>query len=215
MVPVRAMLGVPSAAARVQPVRVMGLLVLFLSSIHSSAALASVPAQAISLITTSRGLAALCTGGRVGPEPGVPIGSAVDVLASVTEGNDVVGVGVAVRVAVGAVGMVVGVSVEVREKVGVSVTVDGGSKVEAGVGVGVDVSATRVRSEGGGRVSWVARMVVLPRSTSMPISNREVASQQRNSGLAFMLSPLGCKTKLKMRPRRAFSYPPERRPEEP
>jgi hypothetical protein len=116
-------------------------------------------------------------------------------------------------VGVAVAGVAVAALVAMGERVGVSVTGDGGSKVEAGAGVGVDVSVTMgVRSEGEVRVSWAARMVVLPRSTSMPISNREATSQQRSSGLAFMLSPLGCKAELKMRPWWAFSYLPERRP---
>jgi hypothetical protein len=118
MTPSRVMLGVPSAATRVQPVRAMGLLVLFLSSIHSSAVLAPVPAQATSLMTTLSGAS---------------VGDGVGVGAEVT-----VGVGVDVGDKVGlSVGVAVGVGVEVAVGVGVEVTVG----VEVGDGVDVDVEA--------------------------------------------------------------------------
>src|SRR5438093_6391973 len=52
MLPERAIVGVPSAAVRVHPAKLMAPGVLLKSSIHSSAVLVDVPIQAISLTTT-------------------------------------------------------------------------------------------------------------------------------------------------------------------
>lgn len=136
---------------------------------------------------------------RVGDKVGGSDDSGLVVRISVTGRNGVVGVGVAVSVAVAVAEMVVGVPVE---KVGVSVAVDGGSRGEAGVGVGVAVSVvTGVKSKGQVSVSWAAQVAVLPRrSIWMPTSNKEATDQLRSNGLAFMLSPPGCKATLKMRP---------------
>jgi hypothetical protein len=114
---------------------------------------------------------------------GVSNGSRVAVGISVAEVNEAIGVGIAVRAVVAVAGMVVVVSV----------TVDGDSKVEVGERVRVYVSVARgVKSEGETCVSWTAQVAVLPMIISIPISNREMTSQQRNNSLAFMLSPLGC-----------------------
>ncbi len=81
-------MGVPSAATRVQPVRVIGLLVLFLSSIHSSLALAPVPAQATSLMTTLSG-ASVGAGVEVAVGVGVDVGDGVGVEVAVGVGVNV------------------------------------------------------------------------------------------------------------------------------
>jgi hypothetical protein len=120
-------LGVSSAATRVQSVRAIGLLVLFLSSIHSSAALAPVPAQATSLMTT-------LSGASVGD--GVGVGVEVDVGVGV---GDEVGVDVDVGV-----GVDVGDEVNVGVDVDVGVGVDVGDKVGMGIGAEAELAALGV-----------------------------------------------------------------------
>ena len=100
--------------------RGMGLLVLFLSSIHSSAALAPVPAQATSLMTTLSGAS---------------VGDGVEVNV-----GDEVGVGVGVDVGDG-----VGVDVGVEEvAVGVGVDVNVGDEVGVGIGAGAELAVLGV-----------------------------------------------------------------------
>ena len=138
--------------------------------------------------------------------PGVPIGSAVDVPASIGRRVTVrleAGVSLAGVSVAGGVDRSVAVEVEVAMRVGsavdVPVIIEAVVMVTVGARVGVSVT-TGVKSEGEVRVSWAAQVALLPRSISMPTSNRETISQQRSNGLAFMLSPLGCKAKLKVSP---------------
>jgi hypothetical protein len=174
------MLGIPSAATKVQPVRVIGLLV---------------PAQATSLMTTSKGLAAICRGGRVGSETGISAGSAVDVPTSI--GGEVTS-RLEMVVSPGGASVARDVAVEVA----VAISVRGGSDpVEVEVGM-----AVRVAVAGEVRVSWAAQVAVLPRSILMPTSNRGTTSQQRSNGLAFMLSPLRCKA-IKSEPQVSVQLP--------
>lgn len=138
------MLGVPSSACKVHPVRSIAVFVLLCNSIHSAFALAVVPLHATSLMTTSSGL-------KLGR--GVNVGVAV--LVGVFVG---VSVGVNVNVFVGvSVGVLVGESVGVS--VGVSVTVGVLPGVKVSVGVAVSDGVNVAVSVGGGLQGFVFKVL--------------------------------------------------------